>query len=317
MKKCLAYIISMAIAIILCGCDHKELCYDHAHMVSLKVIFDWQLTPEAEPSSMSLYLYPQDGSEVMRYEFTDRRGGTIRVPVGSYDAPCLNSGTENLRYRQTERRGSFEIYTRDTELLSGFAALDVRSDGASRAKGTENERVALEPDAVWSASTDDIILTLADEDKVKEVILYPAGVTCTYIHNIANLKYASGLDASISTLAEGVRLYDGTVTGKNITLSFGLQTYFGEAKAKGQLLTFGHCPSRAENKHYLTVYAVLADGNKWYYTYDVTDQIHEAPDQYNVLIEVDGLPLPKPIVNGGGFRPVVNDWQSVDIELSM
>ena len=29
---------------------------------------------------MSLYLYPEDGSEPMRYEFTKREGGTIVVP---------------------------------------------------------------------------------------------------------------------------------------------------------------------------------------------------------------------------------------------
>ncbi len=320
MKKCLTYIIGVTAALILCGCEHKELCYDHAHVVSLKVNFDWQLAPEANPSSMSLYLYPEDGGEAMRYEFTDRRGGTIRVPIGRYDALCLNSGTENLRYRHTERRETFEVYTRDTELLSSFTSLGVRSDGAPRAEGTEDERVALQPDIVWSGSADDILLTLGDEGEVREVTLLPDAVTVAYtivIRNIDNLKYAMGLDASLSTLAESVRLYDGAPTGEDITLPFGLQVRPEEASATGSLLTFGHCPSRVDNRHYLTVYAILADGNRWYYTYDVTDQIHGAADPRDIIIEVDGLPLPKPLVNGGGFQPVINEWQQVDIEITM
>lgn len=30
---------------------------------------------------------------------------------------------------------------------------------------------------------------------------------------------------------------------------------------------------------------------------------------------LDGLPLPKPIVNGGGFHPTVDEWQNVDVDV--
>ena len=81
------------------------------------------------------------------------------------------------------------------------------------------------------------------------------------------------------------------------------------------MFAFG-CPS-ARKTHTLTVYAVLSDESKWYYTYDVTDQIHSAPDRRDVHIVLDGLPLPKPIVNGGGFQPDVDDWQSVNVDIEM
>ena len=34
-------------------------------------------------------------------------------------------------------------------------------------------------------------------------------------------------------------------------------------------------------------------------------------------IEVSGLPIPKPIVNGSGFRPTIDTWQGVEIEIGM
>ena len=65
------------------------------------------------------------------------------------------------------------------------------------------------------------------------------------------------------------------------------------------------------------VYAILNDGKKYSFTYDVTAQIHEAPDPKNVHIVLDGLPLPKPIDNGGGFAPTVDDWNTEEVEISM
>lgn len=40
-------------------------------------------------------------------------------------------------------------------------------------------------------------------------------------------------------------------------------------------------------------------------------------DPRNVHIVLDGLPLPKPITNGGGFQPEVEPWQPVEIDIEM
>lgn len=83
------------------------------------------------------------------------------------------------------------------------------------------------------------------------------------------------------------------LTGERVTIPFDAVTGKDKDGEKtvitGGLLTFGH---KAGNNHTLTVYAVLADGSKWYYTYDVTDQIYSAPDPRNVHIVLDGFPCP-------------------------
>lgn len=91
------------------SCEHKDLCMDHTHTVSLNVIFDWRNAPDAAPASMALYLYSELGGEPLRYDFTDRRGGVIRVPFGRYSALCLNSDTENVTYRNTDQKTTFEL----------------------------------------------------------------------------------------------------------------------------------------------------------------------------------------------------------------
>ena len=95
MKKIFHTVTMAALLVAATSCEHKELCLDHAHAVEVEVVFDWRNAPDAAPASMSLYLFPGDG-EALRYDFTGRDGGTIRVPIGKYEALCLNSDTENI-----------------------------------------------------------------------------------------------------------------------------------------------------------------------------------------------------------------------------
>ena len=107
MKKLFIYLFA---ALAVASCEHKDLCYDHSHTIDVEVVFDWRNASEAAPESMSLYLFPTNGGEALRYEFTDCGGGTIRVPVGNYGALCLNSDTENVTYRNTDQKTTFEVW---------------------------------------------------------------------------------------------------------------------------------------------------------------------------------------------------------------
>ena len=299
------------------SCEPTDLCYDHTHTDIVNVVFDWRNAPDAAPRSMSCYLFPANGGKMLRYDFTDRRGGTIRVPAGRYEALCLNSDTENIDYRNTETKNGFEVTTRTTALLSGLAALGVRSSGAPRAGGTENERVALPPDMLWSDHAESIELERTSAPQT--VTLYPKVSVCRYtveIRNAENLEYVSGISGSLSSLAGGLLAGKTETTEERVTIPFDAAFSVERHVVTGQLLTFGHCPSGL-NRHQLTVYAVLADQNRRYYTYDVTDQIHSAPNQRDVHIVLDGLPLPKPIVNGGGFQPTVDEWQEITTDIEM
>lgn len=317
MKKIFHAAAAAAVLAAATSCEHKDLCYDLSDAVDVEVVFDWCNAPDASPESMSLYLFPA-GGEALRYEFTDCRGGTIRVPVGSYEALCLNSDTENVTYRNAECRETFEVTTRTADLLSGLSVLGVLSDGVPRVDGTESERVILPPDMLWSDYAESV--ELKPTAGTPTVTLSPEMSICRYtveIRNAANLKYVSGISGSLSSMAES--LYPGVgcdATCKTgATIPFDAAVSADKSTVTGELFAFG-CPS-ARKTHTLTVYAVLSDESKWYYTYDVTDQIHSAPDRRDVHIVLDGLPLPKPIVNGGGFQPDVDDWQSVNVDIEM
>lgn len=314
MKTIRYYLFAALAALVGTSCEHKELCYDHSHTTDVRVVFDWSAAPDATPETMSLYLFPQTGGDPLRYEFTDRQGGTITVPAGRYAALCLNSDTERILFRNMNAPDTFEAYTGESNPL---AMLGVRSDDAPRAEGAEQERTVTSPDVLWSASAQDIELFQGVADQV--ITLHPTLSVRSYtveILNAENLEYVQALSGTLSGLSCGLLLADKRLTSEAVTIPFAAAATEDLTGIEGGLLSFGPA-AVTDGSQKLVIYAVLENGEKWYYTYDVTDQVRTASDPYHVHILLDGLPLPKPLVNGGGFQPGVDGWQEVYVDIAM
>ena len=55
MKTGIRVTVYAVLAMILFSCEHKELCFHHPHMVTLRVDFDWKNAPQADPEGMCVY----------------------------------------------------------------------------------------------------------------------------------------------------------------------------------------------------------------------------------------------------------------------
>ena len=186
MRKYLLLIFAAGL-FLLTGCQHKELCYNHNHTVQVNVVFDWTKSPGADPKSMVVYLFPEDGSDPLLYQLSGAAGGTITVPLGRYQMLALNSDTESILYRGAGLLSSFEIYTRDENISTGMG-LSEQSE-VPRASGTEQEPVKLAPDMVWSGRYSEEVEFSLDEP-VKEVVFTPEPdvIDCSVeILNVKNL----------------------------------------------------------------------------------------------------------------------------------
>lgn len=319
----LTALVAMA---LMSSCEHKELCYDHPHSAMLNVVFDWSLAPEAEESvdAMAVYLFPDDGTPSLRYDFTNLSGGRIKVPCGSYRVMCLNSDIDDVDLLNTLAWPTFQLALRTTSLFAPMAAMGVRAEYAPRAQGTEQERVVFSPQPLWSDRLTDVDLSDIDVNE-HTITLVPVDITCHYtveILNASNLKYVDAISASISSMAGSYFPTLLTAGPELVTMPFGLSTAQARSTVSGEFYTFGLTPAEAEGltpevAHHIMVYAVLSDGARLYYPFNVTDQVVNAPDPRNVHIVIDGLPLPKPIVNGGGFQPEVDEWDPIYIDLEM
>ncbi len=324
--------MAAACCLLLASCQYKELCYDHKHIGTVQVIFDWSLYPDAHPSGMTVLFYPaapeaptraDEETTAIRYDFSGHNGGSARLVEGQYQAVGYNNNTEAIRFRGMGSVATLEAFTRNSSITEGTKLFATKGE-MPRAKGTEEEIVILEPDLLWGGAGLQFLVevdgnhttTVQPRELVREMVIT--------IYNVPNLQYTSGLGASLTGLAGSVFLADGHMGEDHVTQAFEMRK-IDETTIQARFNTFGHCPHAdegLENDHALVLYAVLADGTQWYFTTDVTEQLHDPDlnpeDTHHMEVDIEeDIPIPKPIVNGSGFQPTIDGWQGVEIEVGM
>ena len=327
--------ILLLLLILTWSCTHKELCTHHPHDVKVRVDFDWMGAPEANPEGMCVFFYPIEGGQPRRYDFKGTKGGEINITVGQYMVMCYNNDTEGVLFRNKNDFCCHEAYTRDGNI---FESIYGNGYAPPQKRGTEPERVVICPDMMWGSIATEVDITEsgisytctttkgADQRMViKEhvITLYPVELTCIYtyeIRNVKNLKHATQMCATISGMAGGINLSTQDLHLENITLP--LESTFDKVSTiTGRFITFGHHEDN-DAPHRMELYVWMDDGQKVVYgtegeRFDVTDQVHNAPDKRRVHIVIDGLDLPQPIENGHGFKPSVDDWEIVEGDIMM
>lgn len=319
MKKAkFAALAVAAMSALLSSCLHKDLYMDEELTQRLVVRFDWRYAPDADPESMALYLYGEDGTAPVRYVFDNKRGGEIKAEFGLHHAIAMNAdNTDWARLRRGESIETIEVSTQDA---ADLAAQGLNSASLPRTKGTESERMAATPGMLWAVRTNNI--SVVPRQGTDTITVYPHEAVCHYVVDVLDVSNLDGvssttIDANLSGMAEAYCAGSDNGTDTPVTMNFQLRANKGANSLHGEFLTFGECANTVA-KHYLTVYMVLSDGSKWWYPFDVTDQVAKAPDPRHVHIIVSGLPLPEPPSGGSpGFNPDVNDWQVINVELKM
>lgn len=335
MKRINILLISV-LTLLLATCEHKELCYHHPHVTTIRVAFDWREAPKADPEGMCVFFYPlEEEAAPSRYDFTGTTGGQIDIPVGKYRVLCYNNDTEAVLFRGIESLDTHEAFTRDGGLFEPIYGSG--AEAAPQASGTEEERVVITPDALWGCVATDVEITETgisyicvpesekDEWMGRPVVsdeqvitLYPHRLLCLYtyeIRHVEGLKYVAQMSASLSGMSPALPLATEEPDAEPTTLPFEAR-HDGEATITGGFLTFGQ-PAANATAHKLALYVWLADGTKWLYTFDVTGQVDQAPNPKRVHIIIDKLTLPEPIGDDSGFHPDVDDWIEEEHDIIM
>lgn len=304
--------------LMLSSCRHKDLYMEESMTSQLVVVFDWRDAPEANPASMALYLYENDGHSPLRFIFNNRDGGLIKVPFGTRHALYMNGdNTDWVHIRGNENIESMELYTSEAEALDGQG---ITTSSIPRAREAESEKLVRTPQMLWGSRTNEI--HVLPHEGTDTITLYPHEAVCHYMVDIYDVENISGVssatvDATISGMADGYSLGQTSATDNPVTMTFSLTADAEHESLHGEFLTFGECVN-TKKTHMLTVYMVLADGSKWWHSFDVTAQVANAPDPTHVHIIIRGLPLPEPPSQGqSDLTTDVNEWQPINIGLKM
>lgn len=281
------------------SCEHKDLCYDHHHNGSLKVVFDWSKAEEPTGQNMELFLFPMGGGHPMHYQFYGTRGGMIDVPSGLYRAICVNNGTGANRF--TDESETFNDFTVTT-----------RADSKS-------EDTILEPDILYS---DYSRIDIDIDDKTEQtLVMYPSQKTPRYtviVKNVRNLGGAKTCRASLSSLSCGYLAVPDFPSDASHVQNFDMARA-GETTLAGNVTIFGHRHNECHD-HILKLQFVLQDGKEFVCTADVSSRMSQlAQDGVmsgEIIVDMD-IDIPKPISNGSGFQTTVDGWEGEEIDLSM
>lgn len=295
---------------VLClvGCSQRELCYDHSHDTSVKIEFDWSEAPDATPQTMVVYFFPTDNSRCTRIELTGGASGfnsTIKVPVGTYHVVCHNGETENNE-EVGEFFSDYHLTTYETDLLAPLN----RTSNAPRPDETEEQLVRAQASPLYSYTVDGSVVLEPSANKT--IIMRPRRSTTVInvtIDNVQNITPGVEFCGVISGLAESWYPSTGTPGGRNVIVPL-LLVPDGNSRLRGSVEVFGDNAPH-DIRHKFRLYT----SQKYYYDFDVTDQIHSAPDLHNVNIILSDVKLPD---NGDGMDVSVGGWEKAeDVEIVM
>lgn len=316
-RKAVGHLVCMLVLTAIAGCDQRELCYDHTHGANVDLFFDWSLEPDAEVSTMVVWAYSDNGSEGLRFEFDATRtrvseGYTIKLPPGTWRLTCYNGNTENNR-EQGKLPGDLQITTFEHSLLAPLN----RSDNAPRPPLTEDQPVRSPASHIFAADAEKplTILPLKGHEVMRyKATFVPRRATAIWnirVEEITGLTRAIEASGIVTGVAESWSVNHTAPCGREVTVPFGMTVCTkGEECLRASVIVFGDNAPH-EVRHNLRVFTTT----NYYYDYDVTDQIHSAPDPLNVDIVVRGMKLPEP---GGGMSPGVGDWEDAEnIELDL
>ncbi len=318
--KLLSKIVSILLPAILflttAGCSQKDLNDDAPTTIAdkVEVVFDWSKAPGSQANSMALYLYPED-HEMMDHYFNNPNGSTIRSYAGKHTAVCHSNDDPYIHYlRNKHAHGEIEIFTADAAMLVGQG---ISTRGIPRAEGTEDEPLRFTPTMIYGAQETEIEFRVTSFNQ--KLVLYPEELVCHYsveFVDVENLKREDlCIDATISSLAGSFFPGRMETGGEAVSQTFTLSADLGRNSMRSEFLTFG-VPSGRERPHKICLYIALKNRKGNFYTFDVSDQVNNAPDPHNVSIKIPGLIIPDILYEdpddvGGGVSIEVDSWETI------
>lgn len=277
----------------------------------VRVVYDWSLDPTSTPEGMSVLFYPVDGDNYWRYEL-GRDGGNVSLKKGTYNIVSFNNDTGSILFENQDSYHSALITTRPARLTDGLS-ISFSGPQPPRDLKEESQPVVAQPDVVWGVSESMFV----SEDSGNPLVLTPSPMVSRYrvvIDEVENIESSSQVSMALSGLSAGRVLSNGKLIDVAVTVPSSLRRT-AENTLGGWLIGFGR--NNDAGLCMLSVYALLRDGSRKVYRFDVSSIVAEAPDPHDVEIRIKGLSFPKvDISEGAGMEIGVDDWDEVEINIS-
>ena len=223
----------------------------------------------------------------------------------------MSYATHAVRVNKTDKAMSLREFSATdaaAKVLDGISARQQAILSTLDEQGVKYEHYPFDPDANMDKTQ-----PITSTERV--ITLYPHLLTCFYdyeIRNVSNLENSVQMCASLSGMASELTFSSEELGRELVTIPFPATPDMSTRRILGNFVTWGHHELNPQ-PHYLILYVWMkGEPRGWYFTFDVTAQVHAAPDRHYVHLVVDNLDLPV-IINPGdegedAFEPSVDDW---------
>lgn len=279
----------------------------------IRVEFDTSLCPDADPEGMTVFMYPEDGSKEWRFDLPATDGGMIDIPAGKYSVLAYNNDLYRTTILNPDSYRLCAFSTPAGNVFDGIQSLTRQAIPGGPPDGEQQIRKA--PQMMWCGS-----IPQADTDTGQDTIVIQLRQAVSDISvevaPVANITAVDRLCAIITGMAGEKVCHDLTPGGGKTAIPFSVNRTSPQSDTiAGRLRAFGRWP---DTRNYLLMYVWLTDGGRFYYKFDVTDQIVNAPDPLDVKIKLGGITIPATSggsTSGGGLDVGVDGWDYVIIDM--
>ena len=325
MKQRFLLVLCVLLPALITGCRRIQM-HEVESGVYLRVSVDSSLDPAMEalldfdarpalldkvagktPELVRACFYDAVSHELVKEDFLPAQGGFVDVPAGAYDVVVYNLGTEVTQVSGTETRAGGYAFT-------GQTGSRVKMQGVSGKAGedeTDEQPVVYEPDHLFVGRIAGALVPVHPTDA--ETLVLSAELSRlseSWILEVVDVEGAERIrkaEVYLTGQAADRFLWDGRTSNHACALGFETEIDVAEGRLFAVFNTFGKC-SQPEADVIVNVLVTTANGSRCRYVFDVTDQWLNPDNSAHRLVVEEPLEIPGDDYQGGGFDPIVNDW---------
>lgn len=329
MRRFVYMIMTMVMAVLMLGaCQRRPFAENRSQVyIALKINTDIvNHTLHELPENMRVDLYDPETAELVFTDYVGPEGGIIHPVPGIYDMIVYSIGSESTLIQNEHNYNTIEAYTNE---ISAQLKSQISQFMAKRAKATKDpvpytdEPVVNQPDHIfvgWYHELE-IPVTYVDEP-VREVYVEVDAHTLveTWQVEIRNVEGSELVTESLSLISGqrgSVHIGPNVASEKIVSVFFEmhLEDRQGGGKClKGKFNSFGRHPDKAGDVN-IDLSVRNRGGGEQIFHFDVTDKFENNPQRY-ILIE-DPITIIESSGGGGGFKPVVDDWEDINTDIDL
>ena len=330
MRHRLLFLLGVLLLTLSAGCQRIEL-YEPEAGVYLRVSIDSSLDSAMEalldfdarpalrdkvagkvPELVRACFYDAVSHELVKEDFLPAEGGFVDIPAGVYDVLVYGLGTEVTQVSGTETRGGGYAFTSPTGSRIQLQGVSGKADGEE----ADEQSVVFEPDPLFVGRIAGASVPVHPTDAETVVLSAELSrLTESWILEVVDVEGAERIrkaEVYLTGQAADRFLWDGRTSNHPCALGFDTAVEVAEGRLFAVFNTFGKYP-QLETDVIVNVLVTMDSGSRCRYIFDVTDQWLNPDNAAHRIVVEEPVEIPDEDYLGGGFEPIVNDWDGEEI----